>query len=126
MNVPKFQHDCDQCQFLGEGVLQGKPVDWYACPSREGLRTVIARYSSEPSHYASSTIGETVVPSMVVMAAMAQGLELTPAEKDKLLKSLLANYRQSQGIDFWRWCMDPNSEDHNQIGQANWLGIDHG
>jgi len=123
MSTPRFQHDCTKCQFLGNGIFQKKPVDWYTCDSREGLRTVIARYGSEGPQYASTTIGETVTPSPVVMAALAQGLELTQTEKDKLLKALLSQHRQGMGIAFWAACMDPDSEDHNQIGPANWLDL---
>ena len=108
---------------MGNGSYQTQPVDWYTCDSREGLRTVIARYGSDGPQYASTTIGETVTPSPVVMAALAQGLELTQTEKDKLLQALLAQHRQGMGIAFWAACMDPDSEDHNQIGPANWLDL---
>lgn len=86
---PNFQHDCQTCKFIGNGVFQKKPVDWYTCDSREGSRTVIARNGNDGPQYASATIGETVTPSPVMMAALIQGLELTQAEKDKLLKALL-------------------------------------
>ena len=60
-------------------------------------------------------------PSTVVMAALAQGLELTQVEKDKLLKALLSQHRQGMGIAFWADCTDPN-EGHN-LGSADWLDL---
>jgi hypothetical protein len=62
-----------------------------------------------------------VDPSTVVMAALAQGLELTQVEKDKLLKALLSQHRQGMGIAFWADCTDPN-EGHN-LGSADWLDL---
>lgn len=122
--APQFTHDCTTCTFHGRGVFTGKPVDWYTCPSISGLRSLLARYGDEGPQYASCVIGSTVEPSRVVLAALAQGLELTATEKDKLLTTLLVMHRQRLGIEFYRECMDPNSDDHNQLGPANWLGLD--
>lgn len=47
MKKPQFTHDCSNCQFLG----QDKEHDYYYCNSR--LPTVIARFGSEGSEYAS-------------------------------------------------------------------------
>ena len=124
--TPRFKHICSQCTFLGQGIYRKIPVDWYVCKSpQEQLRTIIARRGDDPSDYASGVIGETVEPHPMVIAALAQGLDLDHAEKDKLLQTLLRKHRDGMGIDFWRDCMDPESEEHNQIGQANWLGLAH-
>jgi hypothetical protein len=123
--TPRFQHDCSDCTFLGYGFYQRAPVDWYVCKvPQDGLRTVIARRSDELSDYASGVIGETVEPHPVVIAALAHGLELSQAEKDQLLKSLLHAHRSRMGFHFFHDCVDPQSEEHNQIGPANWLDLE--
>jgi hypothetical protein len=50
---PKYDHDCDRCQFLG--TFDGH--DLYYCPG--GGPTIIARYSSDGPDYSSGmTFGE--------------------------------------------------------------------
>ena len=77
---PKFQHDCTTCIYLGTtavGILQnGKQtlryVDHYICG-----RTVLARYSDEPSDYISTSCGYAVSDrdlSTSVILAIAKGL----------------------------------------------------
>jgi hypothetical protein len=44
----RYDHDCERCIFLG----QYKEYDLYFCPSRD-YSTVIARWDSIPSNYAS-------------------------------------------------------------------------
>lgn len=46
---PVFAHDCDECVYLGH--YEGH--DLYLCPKEVSGCTVIARWSGEPSHYAS-------------------------------------------------------------------------
>lgn len=46
--VPKFQHDCDNCEFLGS--LDGK--DLYACKTDRGVE-YSARFGDEPHQYGS-------------------------------------------------------------------------
>lgn len=48
---PRFTHDCDCCHFLGTLQAAAGPCDLYA--HVKGVPTVIARYSDEPSDYAS-------------------------------------------------------------------------
>lgn len=51
MRKPLYEHDCENCQFLGS--FNG--VDLYYCPRQaiDGSPTVIARFSSEGPDYAS-------------------------------------------------------------------------
>ncbi len=57
---PQYTHDCKACSYLGafnyeaSGLGQTR-AELYVCPCDNG--TLIARLSSEPSNYASSTIG---------------------------------------------------------------------
>ncbi len=55
--MPRFEHDCSTCVFLG----RHRRADLYVCPYPEHMaESVIARYSSEGSDYASS-------PASIVM-----------------------------------------------------------
>ena len=45
--APKFQHDCDSCEFLGQFFGH----DVYAC--KNPSRSVIARYGSDGTEYTS-------------------------------------------------------------------------
>ena len=44
----RYKHDCDKCVYLGEYG----DADLYFC-NQSGIKTVIARYSDEPSDYIS-------------------------------------------------------------------------
>jgi hypothetical protein len=48
--TPRYTHDCDQCRFIGR-LIQ---YDLWICHEDDPVsNSLIARYSSEPSHYAS-------------------------------------------------------------------------
>ena len=113
---PKFKHDCTRCKFLGHGTYLGTPVDWYVCQGR--IRTVIARYGNDGKEYSSAGIGEYVKPTMVEMAALAQGLDLQEDEKDRLLKQLLLRYKDSLCRHDYDNLFD---EDNKRIGTSDWL-----
>lgn len=61
METPKFNHDCDNCEFLGRHIhlsedgsyYSGKELDLYFC---SGEPTVIARYGDEGSQYMSGMV----------------------------------------------------------------------
>ncbi len=50
--VPRFQHDCDECIFVGFLEVEGKLTDCYVCEHENGA-SVIARFSSRGADYAS-------------------------------------------------------------------------
>jgi hypothetical protein len=47
---PRYKHDCDACRFIG----QHNEFDVYHCAQCDG-GTIVARFSDEPSGYASMT-----------------------------------------------------------------------
>jgi hypothetical protein len=69
-------------------------------------------------------IGGTVEPSTLVMAALAQGLELNEAEKDSLLKALLRDHLNRMGIRFFQDCLSPEFDGGHNIGPSDWLTLD--
>lgn len=73
--TPRFTHDCDCCHFLGTLQASTGPCDLYAHVN--GVPTVIARYSDEPSDYASGlcfSYGMNPVLTEARNRAVAQGL----------------------------------------------------
>jgi len=60
MTEPQYQHDCERCVFLGRATAPEQDTlplaDLWLCPSDSGAHTLIRRYSSEGSEYASSPI----------------------------------------------------------------------
>lgn len=53
---PRFQHDCDSCEYLGQSDERAKrDYDLWYCARCDG-GSLIARRSSEGSDYASSPI----------------------------------------------------------------------
>lgn len=55
---PKYQHDCDNCVFLG----QHSEYDLYYCP-QGGHPTVIARYGNKGEEYTSGlSFAEKIEP----------------------------------------------------------------
>lgn len=53
---PLYEHDCDNCKFLGRyrQNSQGAPYDLYFCPTADS--TVIARYGDDGPDYVSGMI----------------------------------------------------------------------
>lgn len=49
---PKHEHDCDTCIFLGTD--ENEPVDYYY--HKEGMETLIARFSDQDSDYISGMV----------------------------------------------------------------------
>jgi hypothetical protein len=47
---PLHQHDCNHCEWLGHGEVDGCLVDYYIHRKTTGA-TLIIRFSSEPSDY---------------------------------------------------------------------------
>jgi hypothetical protein len=51
--TPRYQHDCDGCQFQGQHTVGETEVDAYWCPKCDG-GSVILRYGDDGPEYASS------------------------------------------------------------------------
>ena len=49
MKKPKFQHDCEKCQFMGHYLDH----DMYYCDQSEFSPTVVVRYGSQGPEYQS-------------------------------------------------------------------------
>ena len=58
IELPIFEHDCDNCKFLGSLKNINGECDLYCHPpNKDGYNeSLIIRYSSEPSNYASGII----------------------------------------------------------------------
>ncbi len=64
--MPKFQHDCDKCKYLGSirylaPMAEPYPpkmkyAELYFCPAEITGPTVIARFGSQGPHYASTMV----------------------------------------------------------------------
>lgn len=101
---PQFQHDCDKCTFLG----RHGDNDLYFC-GQEGFTsnpTVIARYSSEPSHYQSGLPGADVIEELaeakrraiaVGLLPQTQGSEPMPEDKKVVFEH--AEYREAVKVE---------------------------
>jgi hypothetical protein len=52
---PKYEHDCDDCTFVGRLLLPGgSEYDMYTCPQRAlEIPTTVLRYGNEPWDYLS-------------------------------------------------------------------------
>ena len=117
---PKYDHDCDGCKFLGHDSHER---DWYACgPAaksgiRFGLRTLIARRSSEPSDYASVGIGECTDITPLELHAARMGFEFNVYELARYGQIYLerkAGY--SSFAEAEEWAKKITEEDENLLG----------
>lgn len=74
---PTYTHDCDSCQFLGTVNVQERVTDLYYCGKEP---TLIARYSSEGSDYASGLcFGQNSLVRLVRGEEMLGNVELMVA-----------------------------------------------
>lgn len=60
-----YQHDCDECTYLGDVYVSGEHFDLYFC-NQGGLHlpTVIARYGNEGSQYLSGLAHADLHPAL--------------------------------------------------------------
>ena len=71
---PKYQHDCDDCVYLGLYIDGSGTYDLYFCVQGGKMPTVIARWGDEPSHNMSG-LGLVLTPLKVaVNRAIQRGL----------------------------------------------------
>jgi hypothetical protein len=91
---PKYPHDCDQCEFLGqytETMRVAVPVkyDLYVCPREDGsINTLVARYGFEGAEYISGygkhiLRGESTLPLRIAMLILLDRMDFTLEEDTK-------------------------------------------
>lgn len=95
--MPKFQHDCTACKFLGTTKIKyrgDREHDIYICGT-EGqanggcdVRSIVLRYGDEAHEYTSYGIFEGSVLNWTDRIVLMNGLELTKTEEQRLLKVL--------------------------------------
>ena len=77
MTKPKFDHDCDNCQYVGNF----KEYDLYFCNTTP---TVIARYGNEGSEYASGMVFATPEGIESLYQAKLKSIELGLYKEEEL------------------------------------------
>lgn len=113
---PKFQHDCNECKFLGHA----KNCDWYVCDKSDILgRSIIARHGNKGYENASCALFVCVELTSLEKHALSLGLELTEKEEKKLLKILLRNVREKFSLDEVRRFMP--KENDGKIGNSDYF-----
>jgi len=86
--TPLYQHDCENCKFLGSYI----DMDLYVCP-RERRPTVICRYSSDGPDYSSGIefIGFNENLTEAAFRAVSAGylsVDLVRKQLDRYIKHL--------------------------------------
>jgi len=76
-----FRHDCDNCEFLGEGMYV---TDVYLCPDG----TLVARYGNKPDEYMSSNINTLAHTALIDSNNMLS----------RILANLISNGKVKIGI----------------------------
>ena len=74
---PRYEHDCDECRFVGQTVSEGIFYDLYV---HEAQGTYVARYGSEGEDYSTARVSfpDDILPAhhKVTRALLAaQGIE---------------------------------------------------
>lgn len=102
--MPKYQHDCDACKYLGTGickVLGDGELDFYICNTSLG-RSIIARYGSDGPEYISGALFCCVELTVLDKVALFAGLELEPDEKTRLLAVLSRMWKSTLSLEDYR------------------------
>lgn len=63
--MPTYEHDCDDCRFLGAHKVDGQTLDLYVCEDGFMGNSLIARFGSEGPEYSSlpvDLIGRAKLP----------------------------------------------------------------
>lgn len=68
--MPQFEHDCDECTFVGHY----KGIDIYTCPQNT-MPTVVARYGSDGPEY---TSGQTIKIDDLTLTIDRPPFEVSP------------------------------------------------
>ena len=73
--TPRYEHDCEVCQFLG----QHKQFDLYYCSDAPGPM-LIARYSNYPPSYISGLETETLCEPLALALDLAKEHDFLPSK----------------------------------------------
>ena len=102
--MPKHQHDCEKCHYLGTGkcpALGEDEFDFYICTGSIG-RSMIARYGSEGPEYTSAPLFSCEILTALDKVALFARLELLPEEEKRLLGVLARMWRANLTIEDYR------------------------
>ena len=130
MAKPNHQHDCSNCQFIGNGTLNGDMCDWYICTApgadkeeRRLTDTLIARFGPE-GKYASSLMWSNLYYNRLFQRALALGYKLDDVQKEIFLDCSFKHMKEQ--ITSSRENMDfvlGKDEDSPKLGSADLLGV---
>ena len=100
---PRFQHDCEQCLYLGYSNEPGIQFDLYFCPNwgRSGSLggSVLARYGSDGPEYESSRI------AIQIRTILLDGYEEPMSTLQTATHRVIAN-----GLVAMNYCMSNEAE----------------
>ena len=102
--MPKYQHDCEKCHYLGTGkcpALGEDEFDFYICTGSIG-RSMIARYGSEGPEYTSAPLFSCEMLTALDKVALFARLELLPEEEKRLLGVLARMWKSKLTIEDYR------------------------
>ena len=57
MDKPIYEHDCNECTFLGNYECEGTEYDLYFCKQNDMIDTVIARFGTDASYMSGMSTG---------------------------------------------------------------------
>jgi hypothetical protein len=73
---PHYDHDCEECVFLGNFIHHGQVVDLYVCEANIfNQKEFIARESSQPSDYACTSFSKNEAIKFNRMLDLPNGRE---------------------------------------------------
>lgn len=81
---PTFEHDCEDCVFLGAVLIEGEYLDLYGHPPYNGHGSIIARYGSSGEQYMSDGFYDGAASSIAPWAQVAATLSDVAIEADRV------------------------------------------
>lgn len=105
----KFQRQtCSTCTFIGTGWYDGQEVDFWVCGADGYARSLLARFGNKVAEYYSTTVAGCHDLTGLELAALEQGWEPSPAERDQYFRILLKYRRDAMGRDYFARYAHPN------------------
>ena len=97
--MPKFEHDCTSCKFLGTTKIPFRGAgdyDIYVCGDEDKtiFRSIIARYGDSCEEYSASPIfcGDAHF-CWLDMVVLMNGFELTKKEEERVARILIERFK---------------------------------